>query len=204
MCHSFRTEGNTGFYYVRSNNKTIALWQSAYEISLQTPHLDDQAVFWHVIRRSQNPFVTHIGKCENYHYTAEMLARKETPLIACMLDNCAFSSGMLSRLWIPEFTYEELVDIIAIRKEKMCAIHANYIKGNKLKMQKMYEHNLWLAIPEIGPGVTHFNNSNMISFNDTSSSSDHMDRIRNMTIDFSQFDVGKAKWTGKCIKWVPK
>jgi hypothetical protein len=94
---------------------------------------------------------------------------KEIPLIACMLDNCAFSSGMLSRLWIPEFTYEELVDIIAIRKEKMAAVHANYIKGNKLKMQKMFEHGFWLAIPEPGPGVTYFNNSFTISSSSSSS-----------------------------------
>lgn len=29
----------------------------------------------------------------------------------------------------------------------MCAVHANYIKGNRIKMLKMNENGLWLAIP---------------------------------------------------------
>jgi hypothetical protein len=75
--YNSKTEGNTGFYYVKANNKTIALWQQAYEVTMAQSKLDDQAVFWHVIRKSQTPFVSHIGKCENYHWTPEMISRKE-------------------------------------------------------------------------------------------------------------------------------
>lgn len=65
--------------------------------------------------------------------------------MTCFLDTCAFSSGMLSRQYVPEFTYEMLVDNIEFRNESMVAVHANYIKGNTLKMSKMAEYNFWLS-----------------------------------------------------------
>ena len=68
-----------------------------------------------------------------------------TPLVTCVLDPCVFSSGMLSRVWVPEYTYEALLQNLALRNETYCAVHANYLKGNKPKQQRMEEYGFWLA-----------------------------------------------------------
>ena len=52
---------------------------------------------------------------------------------------------MLSRVWVPEYTYEALLQNLALRNETFCAVHANYLKGNKSKQQRMTEYGFWLA-----------------------------------------------------------
>ena len=52
------------------------------------------------------------------------------PLVTCALDSCIFSSGMLSRIYVPEYTYETLIENIALRNDTIVMVHANYIKGN--------------------------------------------------------------------------
>ena len=145
-----KEEGNTGFYYVKSNQRTIKLWQTAYEAVPHYPGLDDQAVFWRIIRQSTDPPVVPIGTCK--HYTDQEAALLDptpanalVPLVTCVLDPCVFSSGMLSRVWVPEYTYEQLLENVALRNESICAVHANYLSGNAPKMQRMQEYGFWLA-----------------------------------------------------------
>ena len=59
--HKSKIEGNTGFYFVRSNNNTIKLWEAAFAAAPRYPRLDDQAVFWKVIRSSFDPPVLPLG-----------------------------------------------------------------------------------------------------------------------------------------------
>lgn len=74
------------------------------------PRLDDQAIFWRVIRTSSDPPVLPIGKCRHFN-TANDLASmyhyrsQRQYLVSCMLDTCVFSSGMISRVYEPELTY---------------------------------------------------------------------------------------------------
>ena len=158
-----REEGNTGFYYVRSSNRTIALWRDAFEAVPKFPGLDDQAVFWRVIRQNRSPPVMPVGDCRDVVWATEKtrLLQKSgaaavavagsavpdqgewqghakgsypftsdnQPLVTCVLDPCVFSSGMLSRAWVPEYTYEELMVNLAKRNESIVSLHANYIKG---------------------------------------------------------------------------
>jgi hypothetical protein len=160
-----KEEGNTGFYYVKSNPRTIKLWQRAYEAVPKYPGLDDQAVFWRVIRQSTDPEIVPLGVCRDFDPASSdskgsrLLGEGEEkeggekdkdkeaaiPLVTCRLDPCVFSSGMLSRVWIPEYTYEALVDNVALRNETICALHANYLSGNTPKMQRMQEYGFWLA-----------------------------------------------------------
>lgn len=107
-----KEEGNTGFYFVRSNNQTIKLWELAYEAALKSPKLDDQAVFWNVIRRLSDPVIMPLDKCQhlnNISNVTKSTTKMQTPLITCVLDSCIFSSGMLSRIYVPEYTYEQLM-----------------------------------------------------------------------------------------------
>jgi hypothetical protein len=86
---------------------------SAFLILLicRNPGLDDQAVFWRVIRRSLDPPINPIGRCRHLESAPEapdpILGGNHTvlPLSTCDLDLCLFNSGMLSRLYVPEYTY---------------------------------------------------------------------------------------------------
>lgn len=118
------------------------MWKDAYKAVPKYAGLDDQAVFWRVIRQSVDPQIEPIGDCKDFSRNEDS---EHTPLVTCVLDPCIFSSGMLSRVWVPEYTYEALLENLAIRNESFCAVHANYLKGNKPKQQRMEEYGFWLA-----------------------------------------------------------
>lgn len=76
------------------------------------PRLDDQAIFWKVIRTSKKPAVLPIGKCRNFNSADDMASmfshsghHHTKYLISCVLDTCMFSSGMISNVYEPELTY---------------------------------------------------------------------------------------------------
>ena len=153
---------------MRSNERTIKLWKDAYEAVPRFPGLDDQAVFWRVIRQSVDPPVEPLGDCRNYHESNRFLHASlsddgrrlasrttKTPLVTCVLDPCVFSSGMLSRVWVPEYTYEALLENVALRNETFCAVHANYLSGNRPKQQRMAEYGFWLATQRRNRGKMH-------------------------------------------------
>lgn len=73
------------------------------------PRLDDQAIFWRVIRTSRDPPVLPIGKCRNFNTANDLASMYQYStykryLISCVLDTCVFSSGMISRVYEPELT----------------------------------------------------------------------------------------------------
>ncbi len=133
--HKSKIEGNTGFYFVRSNNNTIKLWAHAFEAApkyvcspcghndlsyrsvCRYPKLDDQAIFWKVIRASTDPPVLPLSQCRHFNTAADkqsklaVVDKKGAPqpgseyLVSCMLDTCVFSSGMISKVYVPELTY---------------------------------------------------------------------------------------------------
>ena len=93
--------------------------------------LDDQAVFWHVIRRSTDPPVYPLGKCRHVQDGEQLkvpvppvgkdvnivpmpAGGDAGPLVTCVLDSCIFSSGMISRLYLPEYTYGAYVRAAAL------------------------------------------------------------------------------------------
>ena len=83
-----------------------------------------------------------LGTCKHYNSPNEV-TRKE--LTTCFLDTCVFSSGMLSNKWVPEYTYDTLLQNVRKRNESICSIHANYISGNQNKKEMMKVHGYWLA-----------------------------------------------------------
>jgi hypothetical protein len=147
-----RLEGNTGFYFVRSNNNTVKLWQAAYEAAPKHPRLDDQAVFWKVIRASVSPPILPIGECRHFNRPGDLRLKPaagtsvdEKYLVTCDLNTCKFSSGMLSRQYVPELTYETLILNLRRMNAGVITMHGNYISGNRRKMERMKEYGFWLA-----------------------------------------------------------
>eukprot|EP00605_Chrysophyceae_sp_TOSAG23-4_P000317 GSChrysophyteH1.ASY1.ANO1.362.1 assembled CDS len=192
-----KEEGNTGFYYVRSNVRTIKLWRTAYEAVPKYPGLDDQAVFWRVIRESNDPPIVPIGSCAHYDDAMEKQYDNipennmgngvdKIPLVTCVLDPCVFSAGMLSRVWVPEFTYEELLKNLKLRNETICAVHANYLSGNSPKMQRMQEYGFWLATKT---GETEKDEHGKIR---------HRDHHHHK----HSHDIAAESWNGECVEYV--
>lgn len=153
-------EGNTGFYFVKSNKKTLKLWKNAFYAVLKQTELDDQTIFWNILRTSKDPAVLLLGRCRNYQGNSSVesgvtnLYRKGADhLVSCYLDECVFSSGMLSQN--PGMTYELLINGVNLRNESICTVHSNYMVGNKTKMDRLKEFGLWISRNKdevLGPG----------------------------------------------------
>eukprot|EP00607_Mallomonas_marina_P003391 CAMPEP_0182432378 /NCGR_PEP_ID=MMETSP1167-20130531/55903_1 /TAXON_ID=2988 /ORGANISM="Mallomonas Sp, Strain CCMP3275" /LENGTH=215 /DNA_ID=CAMNT_0024619811 /DNA_START=172 /DNA_END=819 /DNA_ORIENTATION=- len=141
----FRTtpdEGNTGFYYVRSNERTIKLWHHALGNISKYPALDDQSIFWIVLRGSMNPPVLPLLSCQDSlslspTHNSSLIG---SYLVSCPLDGCVFSAGALRGV-----AYIMLRDGLKRKKEKACTLHANYLKGNERKKSALAIHGYWLA-----------------------------------------------------------
>ena len=73
------------------------------------PGLDDQTVFWNVIRRNSEPRINPIGTCRNLAHSNSMEFDPDPPLATCYLDICMFSSGMMSANRHPALQYRKSV-----------------------------------------------------------------------------------------------
>lgn len=129
-------EGNTGFYYARSNPRTLKLWKDALALSPQFPDLDDQSVFWIHLRKTEDPKPLPLSHCGHFDNTT----RTGKELITCALDGCIFSAGGLRGV-----AYDWLRENLAKRKESVVVVHANYLKGNQLKKERLQQHGYWIT-----------------------------------------------------------
>jgi hypothetical protein len=87
------SEGNTGFYFIRSNPRTIKLFEDLLVAMVKTPEMDDQSVFWTMVRNRTKLMIHHEGKCR--HLLEEDRSNANQTLVTCVLDPCLFSSGMM-------------------------------------------------------------------------------------------------------------
>ena len=85
-------EGNTGFYYARTNERTLKLWKDALALSPKYPDLDDQSVFWIHLRETKDPKPLPLPHCGHFDNTT----RTGKELVTCALDGCIFSAGDIS------------------------------------------------------------------------------------------------------------
>ena len=147
--HKSKVEGNTGFYYIKASENAVKQWHEAYLATAKYPRLDDQAVFWKVIRTTKDPLNLPIGRCRHYNTEQDKAHISKSfsskPLVSCMLDTCMFSSGMISNIYVPEFTYERLLTNLQATNSSIITLHANYLSGNKKKMNRMKEYGFWLS-----------------------------------------------------------
>ena len=138
--HKSEVEGNTGFYYARSNTRTESLWETVVNSVREFPGLDDQSIFWSIIRRADiNPPVLPLPRCIDYSNKSEHISDTR-PIVTCALDGCMFSAGALRGV-----AYTMLRDGLRKRNGTLHTIHANYIKGNENKKRALELHGYWLA-----------------------------------------------------------
>ena len=81
---------SVGFYFVRSNERTIKTWEHSFDAMEKNGKLDDQAIFWSVLRRSTDPAVNYFRNCSDLSPNDFSINEK---LTICPLNLCKFNSG---------------------------------------------------------------------------------------------------------------
>lgn len=139
-------EGNTGFYFIRSNERTIRLLEQFRKTYPMHPQLDDQTILWTMLRAMKPPQVNPLTTC--VHQPPAHTGSSQT-LTTCHLDGCLFSAGI--RVFMLQHNAFSVVDILTIaclplgglrgaaynwleaavkkRNETVVSIHANFVKG---------------------------------------------------------------------------
>ena len=81
---------NLGFYFVRSNERTIKTWEHSFDAMEKNGKLDDQAIFWTVLRQATDPTVHFFRNCSDLSPNDFSINNK---LTICPLNLCMFNSG---------------------------------------------------------------------------------------------------------------
>jgi hypothetical protein len=140
-------EGNTGFYFVRSNDRTIKLFSQVLKNAPNHPDLDDQSVFWLTLRQEATKSALEILPMPACSHLSDPLSNSTasasnqlTPIVTCALDGCMFAAGALRGV-----AYDWVRDNLQQRGNQLVTIHANYLKGNDLKAIALKKHGYWIT-----------------------------------------------------------
>jgi len=133
-------EVNTGFFFARSNSKNIQLWEASLANSLNFPELDDQMIFWQTMLKLKSPLVRSFVRCNDISTASPQI------LVACALDECAFSAGMVQEVGNSSVSSMKILENeLRARKKNAVTLHANYIVSNEKKKDALQENGLWLV-----------------------------------------------------------
>ena len=128
-------EGNTGFYFVRSNNNTISIWEQFLAVAENDKGIDDQTVFWRMMKTLNTPNITSLLSCSNHSFS---LVRPDGIVMChphvCHTGVCALTDGV-----------QNMASVLRGLNMKMISVHANCVVGNAGKEQKLRENGLWLS-----------------------------------------------------------
>jgi len=148
-------EGNTGVFYARSTPGVRALLAATIAAAPSFPGLDDQSIFWRVVRRkSAGLKVTMLASCDVNNSSSI-----GADVTMCPLDECSFSVGALRG---DGSAFASLQKELRRRGTQAVTVHANWIKGNAAKAAALAKHGLWLVgdrrcasihAPAPGPGA---------------------------------------------------
>eukprot|EP01041_Mallomonas_annulata_P008705 gene8705-17988_t len=129
-------EGNTGFYFARSNQKVLKVWQEYFKTAAAdvTLEIDDQSLFWTALRACQEPVIVPLRKCQHQKYTPDQF-------LTCRPDTCETGAGAV----VTPQDYQTILRIARKKRMSIISIHANYMVGNQNKKTRLDNHGLWLA-----------------------------------------------------------
>ena len=119
--------------------------------------IDDQTVFWHIVKVMTSPQFVEFPRCNTTladelrstlpvapHTASDHLHDHENrngTMIACPLDECLYSAGALSH---DNAELQLRVELIR-RKEVPILLHANWLDGHDKKVNALKRNSLWLA-----------------------------------------------------------
>jgi hypothetical protein len=132
-------EGNTGYYFIRSNHRTIKLLEDLLLEMDKKKELDDQSIFWNLMRNRKEPPVLFAGKCHDLDSKVDSFDEKT--LRTCVLNPCEFSSGMMRG----PARFKYLFENAKAQNHKVVTIHANWLNGARMKEDTMRNYGYWLT-----------------------------------------------------------
>jgi hypothetical protein len=129
-------EANTGFYFLRSNDRSIALLDETINRALKGPSRDDQTHFGNALRDwriSKKAVFIMEGM------TAPWVYHGYRPFTFRILHPYRFQSGKVARA-----SYAQKVEPPHDGKEQdIIIVHANYMVGHNSKVRFLKSHDLW-------------------------------------------------------------
>ena len=120
--------------------------------------MDDQTVFWLVVKKLQAPTFIEHNTCDSAWAQEQVKAYKQAhphssnhsshvhhpvngTIIACPLDYCLFSAGALKN----EQTELALRSTFKKRGDEPVVLHVNYVNGHESKRLIMERSHLWIS-----------------------------------------------------------
>lgn len=148
-------EGNTGFYAVKSNPRTIRTWDLTYRACSLTPLYDDQTMFWLILRNNLNPRPAPLPTCPSTTTSTGLLlattpslesAKEDVPIVSCPLNSCVFSAGALRNYE----TLDRLTSGLRGVGQSAVTVHANWMNGRQKKQFALQSNGLWITTFRFG------------------------------------------------------
>eukprot|EP01038_Epipyxis_sp_PR26KG_P009863 gene9863-13270_t len=185
-------EGNTGFYSVKSNARTIRTWDLAYKFCSKAPLYDDQTIFWLILRTNMNPEPAPLLKCPPPSKAISSLTENNSlksksnnnKIVSCPLDNCMFSASNLR-----DFNqFSKLTGALNRKNQPAIMAHANWMSGKDKKKSAMMQCGLWIASRSggsIGPAMRKKGNKKTIA---------------EINAEINSFPVGNVTWSCNILK----
>ena len=129
-------EPNTGFYFLKSNDRSMAFLDETIDRARKNPALDDQTHFGHVLRdwrTSRKAVFIMEGMPSPWVYHGYR------PFTFRLLHPYLFQTGQVAKA-----SYAQKVEPPYDGKEQnIILVHANYLVGHSSKVSFLKSHNLW-------------------------------------------------------------
>jgi hypothetical protein len=133
---SLEHEPNTGFYFLRSNDRSIALLNETIKRGREDPMIDDQTHFANALRDWR---VSKKAMFLMEGMTAPWAYHGNRPLLFRLLHPYRFQTGQVAMAW-----YAHKVEPPLDSKEQdIIIVHANWMVGHDSKVQFLKSHDLW-------------------------------------------------------------
>ena len=129
-------EPNTGFYFMKSNDRSMTLLDEIINRAQKNPNIDDQGHFANVLRdwrTSGKAFFIREGTVAPWTY------HSYRPFTFRLLHPYSFQSGQVAKAWFAhkvEPPYDG-------NEQDIVIVHANYMVGHSTKVDFLKSHELW-------------------------------------------------------------
>ena len=165
-----KDEPNTGFYFLRSNDRSMALLDETIDRARLDPKIDDQTHFGDVLRdwrKSKKAFFIMEGT------TAPWVYNDNRPFTFRILHPYLFQSGQVASF------YRKLEPPNGGNDQDIVLIHANYMTGHHTKVDFLKSRHLWDLNDELF--LTYLNRWKSNNSKNTKSSVSHQLALAQLT-----------------------
>lgn len=129
-------EPNTGFYFLRSNDRSMALLDDTIDRASKDPRIDDQTHFANALRDwrlSKKAILIMEEKTPPWIYNSYR------PFTFKVLDLYQFQNGKVAHKWYSK----KITSPDNIKEQDIVLVHANFMFGHRSKKTFLKTHHLW-------------------------------------------------------------